>query len=91
MKRIAFFAAAVVLLGCGSRDTPADTTAAAPPAAAPMSDVDKAIAVHHAIGADPTKTDSVLTAHGLTAAGLDSLMYRIAADSAMRAQFAARR
>jgi hypothetical protein len=47
--------------------------------------------VERGIQAAPTKADSVLAAHGLTAAGFDSLMYRIASDSSMRAALATAR
>jgi hypothetical protein len=45
--------------------------------------VEHAVAVGKALEANPTATDSILAAHNLTRAGLDSLMYAIAADSAM--------
>ncbi len=45
--------------------------------------LDRAIAVAHAIRANPAATDSILAAHRLTRAGLDSLMYEVASDSAM--------
>ena len=50
-----------------------------------------ALAVQSGIARAPSKTDSVLTANRLTLTGLDSLMYRIAADSALRAAYAAAR
>ena len=58
-----------------------------PPAADPM--VDRAVAVYRGLEAHPAAAESVLTAHGLTRAGLDSLMYDIAADSARAAAYAA--
>jgi len=58
---------------------------------APPADVQVAVAVAQAISAAPTKVDSILSAHGLTHAGLDSLMYTIAADSAKAAAYAAAR
>jgi hypothetical protein len=91
MKRIALiFAAGLALAACGGGEKPADTVAAAPPAA-PMSDVERALAVQRGLDAAPTQGDSVLQANGLTAAGFDSLLYRIASDSTLRAQFAAGR
>lgn len=45
--------------------------------------VDDAVAVARAIEANPAAADSILAAHGLTRAGFDSLMYHIAADSAL--------
>jgi hypothetical protein len=45
--------------------------------------VDQAVALAQAIRAMPGAADSILAAHGLTRPGFDSLMYAIAADSAM--------
>ena len=45
--------------------------------------LDHAVAVTHAIRTNPTATDSILAAHGLTRAGFNDLMYDIAADSAL--------
>ena len=45
-------------------------------------DVARAVTIARAIEANPAAIDSILTAHGLTRAGLDSMMYAIAADSA---------
>ena len=71
-------------------DRAADTTTpvATPVAPATPTEVERAVAVKRGIDAAPDKADSVLSANGLTAAGLDSLMYRIAADSALRAAYA---
>ena len=92
MTRLALvLAAAVSIAACGGSQKAADTAASTPPPAPPPSDVDTALAVQSGLLAAPTKADSVLAANGLTAAGFDSLMYRIAADSAQRAQLAARR
>jgi len=44
---------------------------------------DRAVAVARAIQAAPAATDSILAASGLTRAGFDSLLYAIAADSAL--------
>lgn len=54
-------------------------------------DVTLALAISAALAANPASSDSVLTANGLTRDGLDSLLYRIAADSAMSAQYSAGR
>lgn len=69
---------------------PADTTMQAAPPATPSvpTEVEHALAVKNGIDAAPEKADSILSAHGLTPAGFDSLMYRIAADSALRAAYA---
>lgn len=66
----------------------AEGGAAAPAAAAelpPM--VQHAVAVGKALEANPAAADSILAAHSLTRAGLDSLMYAIAADSAMARKY----
>jgi hypothetical protein len=94
MTRAIVFAAAALLVACGKSKSAADTSTAAN-AMAPVvqlpTDVQTALAVDSAVRARPAKADSILKAHGLTAAGLDSLMYRIASDSSMRAQYAAAR
>ena len=80
--------------GGGSGDRPAEQQQASIPAAeqaAQSADVQLAIAVARGIDAAPAKADSVLSAHGLTRAGLDSLMYAIAADSAKTAAYSAAR
>lgn len=77
---------------CGGADreeTPAADSAAAPVAASPRdADVELAVMVYRGIEASPGAVDSVLAAHGVTEAGLDSLMYRIASDSARAAAYA---
>lgn len=55
------------------------------------SDVMLALAVSAALTAHPASSDSVLTANGLTRPGLDSLLYRIAADSTKSRQYSAGR
>lgn len=54
-------------------------------------DVELAVTVARAIDAAPAKVDSILSAHGLTRDGLDSLMYAIAGDSAKTAAYTAAR
>lgn len=54
-------------------------------------DVTLALAISAALTAHPASSDSVLAANGLTRAGLDSLLYRIAADSTMSRQYSAGR
>lgn len=74
--------ALVSLAACGGeKAATADTTAAAP------SEVQRAAAVAEAVRSAPTKTDSILMAHGLTADELEQMMYRIAADSAQSAEY----
>jgi hypothetical protein len=48
-----------------------------------MATVDRAVVVARAIQATPTAADSIFAAHGLTRDEFDSLMYDIAADSAL--------
>ncbi len=75
----------VVAAACGgAKETPdAASTVSA--------DVTLALAISAALAANPASSDSVLAANGLTRDGLDSLLYRIAADSAMSAQYSAGR
>jgi len=76
-----------LLVGCGTEQqaeteaAPAAEAGALPPAVA------RAVAVARGIEANPAAADSILAAHGLTAAGLDSLMYTIAEDSALAAAY----
>lgn len=65
----------------GAKETPE----AAPPSVS--ADVTLALAISAALTANPASSDSVLAANGLTHAGLDSLLYRIAADSTMSRQY----
>lgn len=65
-----------------------DSAAAVAPAAPALDPgVEKAVAVYRGIEAHPAAAESVLTANGLTQAGLDSLMYEIASDSARSAAY----
>jgi hypothetical protein len=93
--RMLMLAYAVSLIAaCGGGNKAPEQQASATPAAeqtAPPADVQLAVVVAQAISATPTKVDSILSAHGLTHAGLDSLMYTIAADSAKAAAYVAAR
>lgn len=84
-------ALACTMAACGGGDAPADAATDSAPVAAVHPDVAKALDVARGLVAHPTKTDSILQANGLTAATLDSLLYRIAADSALSAQYEAGR
>lgn len=86
--RLTFLAALTLGAACGGSSESAPASQAE---VAPSGDVARAIAVARGIDANPAATDSVLKANGLTKAGLDSLMLRIAADSGMSAQFTAAR
>lgn len=58
-------------------------------AAQPDSGVALAASIARAVNGNPEAADSILAAHGTTAAELDSLMYAIASDSARAAAYAA--
>jgi hypothetical protein len=84
--------AALLVAACsgGRGDTSAELDTAAPTTQlAP--DVQLAATVARAIDVAPASADSILSAHGLTRDGLDSLMYAIAADSAKTAAYTAAR
>lgn len=87
MKKL-LIALVVTAAACGGAK---DDAPMADTAMAPSGDVALALKVSSGVDAAPAMTDSVLAANGLTRAGLDSLMYRIGADSAMSAQYAAAR
>jgi len=88
-----YLAAMIALASCRASEKPADQSAAQPlvaDAAADLpADVARAVSVARAIEANPAALDSILSAHGLTRAGLDSLMYAIAADSSKAAAYSA--
>ena len=84
------FVVLLAVAACGRGDRASSTPAEAEQNEVPPI-VETAVAVARGIDAAPTRADSVLAAHGLTAADLDSVMYEIAADSALRAAFAAER
>lgn len=87
MKRLIILSA-VALAACGGSES-SDTVEIA---AAPVSpDVTLALTVADGIQAAPAMADSILQANGLTRAGFDSLLYKIAADSTLSAQYAAGR
>lgn len=84
--------AAVLVVSACEKPAPSDDAMAgsesAPAAAAPAdAGVELAVRIHHGIEANPAAAESVLTANGLTAASLDSLMYEIASDSARSAAY----
>jgi len=90
---IATLAALMAAWACQPAKPPAETTRADSPAAITPaslpSDVALAVTVARAVEANPAATDSILAAQGLTRAGLDSLMFAIAADSAKAAAYTA--
>lgn len=77
----------------GGEETPAaqDSVAAITQQAPLPADVQLAATVARAIDAAPASADSIISAHGLTRAALDSLMYVIAGDSAKSAAYIAAR
>lgn len=87
MKKF-FIASLVALAACGG-DAPKPEAA---PEAEPVSaDVTLALNIAKGIDADPASVDSLLLANGLTRTGFDSLLYRIAEDADLSAQYTARR
>jgi hypothetical protein len=52
-----------------------------------MEDVRRAVEVARALRARPDSADSILGAHGITRAGLDSLLYLIASDPRLATQY----
>lgn len=82
----ALLAAVTLAAACGRQE--------APPAEAPgarvtesegvsLANLDRSVTVARAIRAMPDAADSILAANGLTRPGFDSLMYAVAADSAL--------
>ncbi len=88
MKRLMLLSA-IALAACGSEPKADAPPVATAPAVSP--DVTLVLGVAAGIQAAPTMADSVLQAHGLTRAGFDSLLYTIAADSVLSAQYSAGR
>ena len=81
----------VACRGGGGDVTQEDTAAPITQQPALDPDVQLAATVARAIDAAPASADSILSALSLTREGLDSLMYRIAADSVKSAAYAAAR
>lgn len=83
LRAVALGLMTIVALGCGRPGPEAAGGAGDAGGASAPTVVDRAAAVARAIQADAAAADSILAAHGLTRAGFDSLMYEIAADSAL--------
>ena len=94
IRGLAMLAALTLAAACGRPEAPAAEAPEALAAEAPealnpatgvvsLADLDRSVTVAKAIRATPDAADSILAAHGLTRPGLDSLMYAIAADSAL--------
>jgi hypothetical protein len=87
-RAAACLAAAALFAGaCGTEQQQAETETAPVAAEALPPEVARAVAVARGLEANPAAADSILTANGLTVTGLDSLMYRIAQDSALTAAY----
>jgi len=83
--RLASATTLILAVACGG---PNGETAEVNGEASVLTGVELAVATARAIQAMPTAADSILTAHGLTRAGFDSLMYDIATDSALARVYA---
>jgi hypothetical protein len=71
---------ALAAAACGGAKSEAASTTA-------QNEAQRAAAIEQAVRAAPTKADSILAANGLDADQLEALMYRVAADSAMSAEY----
>lgn len=87
MKKL-LIASLFALAACGEKAPEVAETPAAPAVSA---DVTLALTVANGLDGAPAAADSVLQANGLTRAGFDSLLYRIAEDSTLSKQYAAGR
>lgn len=85
MKRLIIMSA-IALAACGGTESSETVEVAAAPVSP---DVTLALTVAEGIQTAPAMADSILQANGLTRAGFDSLLYKIAADSTLSAQYAA--
>lgn len=85
-------AALALTAACGEKpaETAADSSVAVQVGAASLSDVDHAVDIANALSAHPTKGDSILAAHSMTADQLEALMLKIAKDSASSAEYGRR-
>jgi hypothetical protein len=83
---------AVALLAASACAKPDQPARAAASTTAPAGDrAQTAALTANAIAARPAAADSILKAHGYTPDGFQKLMYEIAADSAMSAEYAGAR
>jgi len=88
----AVLVAMTLAAACGRPEAPAAEAAPPVEAAQPMeterggvslADLDRSVTTSRAMRAMPGAADSILAANGFTRPGFDSLMYAIAADSAL--------
>jgi uncharacterized lipoprotein YajG len=77
-------AALLVLAACGPKAESADAAATT---ATAENDAQRAARIALALQGAPTMTDSILSANGLTADQLEQLMYRVAQDSTLSAEY----
>lgn len=87
MKKF-LIAGLISLAACGGEAPKPEASAVAETASA---DVTLALKIAKGIEADPAAVDSLLLANGLTRPGFDSLLYRIAEDPKLSADYAAGR
>ena len=73
--------------GAKEQETAATIAAADTVAEAATSEVQRAAAIANALSVAPLKGDSILLAHNITAAELEAMIYRIARDSTMSAEY----
>lgn len=79
-------AATLLALGaCGGEAGKPDTAVVTP--VVNENDAQRAARIALALQAMPSKQDSVLTANGLTADQLEQLMYKVAQDSSLSAEY----
>jgi hypothetical protein len=98
MKNVSTLIAALAAFGlsaCSSNSGSTSTSSGSAPGAPASSSgqnsrVDNAAAVARAIRANPDNAEQILRQNGLTEEQYESLMYEIAADPAMSAEFNAR-
>jgi len=86
IRGLALLAALTMAAACGRPEAPPADSAgvvATQSGGVALADLDRSVTVAKAIRATPGAADSILAAHGLTRPGFDSLMYAIAADSAL--------
>jgi len=82
--RWAIGAVLILAAACGG---PEGEATGARGGASAMTAVDLAVMTAQAVQANPAVADSILVAHGLTRAGFDSLLYSLAADSALAREY----
>jgi hypothetical protein len=94
IRRSALLAALTLAAACGRPEAPAAEAEAAPAVetaqamdtergGVSLSDLDRSVTTARAMRDMPGAVDSILAANGFTRPGFDSLMYAIAADSAL--------